>query len=312
MGPTASGKTDLALALCERFDGEIISVDSAQIYRGMDIGTAKPSPAILARFPHRLIDIRDPAEPYSVAEFCLDARQAIEAILAAGRTPLLAGGTMLYFRALREGLSNLPAAVPEVRAAILELAQRDGWPAVHRRLQSVDPVSAARLHPNDPQRLQRALEVYMVTGRPLSRIHATGPETPLLPCRLLQIAIAPRQRALLHARIEMRFDAMLEAGLVEEVRALYARGDLNAELPSIRSVGYRQMWDFLSKRLSSADARQRAIIATRQLAKRQLTWLRSWPELNWIETQSDPTAQNAAFGNEAEAQVLKIVHRDTI
>jgi len=279
MGPTASGKTALALALADRLDCGLVSVDSAQVYRGMDIGTAKPEPAVLARYPHRLIDIRDPAEPYSAAEFRRDALTAIGEILAAGRTPLLVGGTMLYFRALIHGLAEMPGADPAIRAGIAALAAREGWEAVHRRLAAVDPVSAARIDPGNRQRVQRALEVYLASGRPMSSLHAAQSPAADLPCRLLQLALIPANRAALHRRIAARFHAMLAAGFLDEVRALKARGDLHPDLPSIRSVGYRQAWDYLDGRVSRQEMSERAIAATRQLAKRQLTWLRSWPGL---------------------------------
>jgi len=279
MGPTASGKTALALALADHLDCELISVDSAQVYRGMDIGTAKPEPAVLARYPHRLIDIRDPAEPYSAAEFRRDALAAIAEILAAGRTPLLVGGTMLYFRALIHGLADMPGADPAIRAGIAALAAREGWGAVHRRLAEVDPGSAARIDPANRQRVQRALEVFLASGRPMSSLHAAQRPAADLPCRLLQLALVPADRAALHRRIAERFHAMLVAGFLDEVRVLQARGDLHPDLPSMRSVGYRQAWDYLEGRLSRDAMVERAIAATRQLAKRQLTWLRSWPDL---------------------------------
>ena len=279
MGPTASGKTALALALADRLDCGLVSVDSAQVYRGMDIGTAKPEPAVLARYPHRLIDIRDPAEPYSAAEFRRDALTAIGEILAAGRMPLLVGGTMLYFRALIHGLAEMPGADPAIRAGIAALAEREGWDAVHRRLAAVDPASAARIDPGNRQRVQRALEVYLASGRPMSSLHAAQSPAADLPCRLLQLALVPADRAALHRRIAARFQAMLAAGFLDEVRALKARGDLHPDLPSIRSVGYRQVWDYLDGRVSRQEMSERAIAATRQLAKRQLTWLRSWPGL---------------------------------
>jgi len=279
MGPTASGKTALALALADRLDCGLVSVDSAQVYRGMDIGTAKPEPAVLARYPHRLIDIRDPAEPYSAAEFRRDALTAIGEILAAGRMPLLVGGTMLYFRALIHGLAEMPGADPAIRAGIAALAEREGWDAVHRRLAAVDPASAARIDPGNRQRVQRALEVYLASGRPMSSLHAAQSPAADLPCRLLQLALVPADRAALHRRIAARFQAMLAAGFLDEVRALKARGDLHPDLPSIRSVGYRQAWDYLDGRVSRQEMSERAIAATRQLAKRQLTWLRSWPGL---------------------------------
>ena len=291
MGPTASGKTALALALADHLDCELISVDSAQVYRGMDIGTAKPEPAVLARYPHRLIDIRDPAEPYSAAEFRRDALAAIAEILAAGRTPLLVGGTMLYFRTLIHGLADMPGADPAIRAGIAALAAREGWAAVHRRLAEVDPGSAARIDPANRQRVQRALEVFLASGRPMSSLHAAQRPAGDLPCRLLQLALVPADRAALHRRIAERFHAMLAAGFLDEVQALQARGDLHPDLPSIRSVGYRQAWDYLEGRLSRDAMVERAIAATRQLAKRQLTWLRSWPELA-ILPADDPEPDN--------------------
>lgn len=279
LGPTASGKTALALALDDRLGCGIVSVDSAQIYRGMDIGTAKPDQALLARHPHRLIDIRDPAEVYSAAEFRADALAAIAGVLAAGRTPLLVGGTMLYFRALLGGLAELPAADPAIRAEIAALAAREGWEAVHRRLAALDPASAARIDPANRQRVQRALEVCVVSGRTLSSLHA-GQQPPAdLPCRFLQLALVPTDRARLHRRIATRFDAMLAAGFLDEVAALRARGDLHLDLPSMRSVGYRQAWQYLDGQGDRRSLVERAVAATRQLAKRQLTWLRGWPGL---------------------------------
>jgi tRNA dimethylallyltransferase len=282
MGPTASGKTALALELADARGAGLISVDSAQVYRGMDIGTAKPGPEILARYPHRLIDIRDPAEPYSAAGFRHDAIGAMREVLAEGRMPLLVGGTMLYFKVLAQGLSALPPADPAVRADIEALALREGWAAVHRRLVEVDPRAAARIHPSDPQRLQRALEVYLVSGRSLSDLQSEPVDVEPLPCRLLWLALAPADRAVLHQRIATRFDAMLAEGFLAEVEALYRRGDLSPSLPSIRSAGYRQAWEHLAGRMAYAEMRDRAIMATRQLAKRQLTWLRSWPGVTWI------------------------------
>ncbi|MBP6382447.1 MAG: tRNA (adenosine(37)-N6)-dimethylallyltransferase MiaA [Pseudomonadales bacterium] len=282
MGPTASGKTALALALADHLRCELISVDSAQVYRGMDIGTAKPEPAVLARHPHRLIDIRDPSEPYSAAGFRRDALAAIAQILAAGRTPLLVGGTMLYFRTLIHGLAPMPGADPAIRAGIAELAAREGWAAVHRRLAEVDPGSAARIDPANRQRVQRALEVFLASGRPMSSLHAAQSRATDLPCRLLQLALVPADRAALHRRIAERFHAMLAAGFLDEVRALKARGDLHPDLPAIRSVGYRQAWDYLEGLVSREAMIERAIAATRQLAKRQLTWLRSWPDLETL------------------------------
>ncbi len=279
MGPTASGKTDLAMELAEDLDGELISVDSALVYRGLDIGSAKPD------YPHHLIDICDPTEVYSAARFVADARRAIADIEARGRRPILVGGTMLYYRALFMGLAAMPGADAQVRAEIETLAARDGWPAVHRQLAAVDPVSASRIHPNHSQRLTRALEVFRVTGRPLSSFHGGGNEKSF-DRDAMAIAIAPAERAVLHERIALRFAAMLEAGFVEEVRTLYARGDLHPQLPSIRAVGYRQLWDYVDGNCSLEEASQRAVAATRQLAKRQFTWLRKWPDLHWIHTDS--------------------------
>ncbi len=305
MGPTAAGKTALALALCDALDCAIVSVDSAQVYRGMNIGTAKPEPSVLARYPHRLIDIRDPAEVYSAADFRSDAAVAIEEIVAAGRTPLLVGGSMLYFRALTQGLADLPPANPQVRAQILALADAGGWEAVHRRLAAVDPLAAARIAATDPQRLQRAMEVFLVSGVAISSIHQRQQAAPL-PWRLLQLALAPRDRAVLHRRIVLRFDAMLQAGFLDEVAALHARGDLEPSLPSLRSVGYRQAWDYLDERISHAAMVERAIIATRQLAKRQYTWLRSWPDLQWLLTD-ESTRPGSGTDDELLRLALKYV-----
>lgn len=283
MGPTASGKTDLAVSLVERLPFEIISVDSALVYRGMDIGTAKPDAETLARAPHRLIDILDPAEAYSASRFREDALREMADITAAGRIPLLVGGTMLYYRALEQGLSRLPHADAPTRARIEAAAAELGWQAMHDKLAEVDPVAAERIHPNDPQRLSRALEVYELTGRPMSELwQENGP--PALPYRLLKLAVAPTDRAELHERIARRFHLMLEQGLVDEVEALYRRGDLGPELPSIRCVGYRQVWQYLAGELSSAEMSERGIVATRQLAKRQFTWLRSEQRLHWFAT----------------------------
>ncbi len=290
IGPTAAGKTELALALADALGAGIISVDSAQIYRGMDIGTAKPTPEVLARYPHALIDIRDPAESYSAAEFRTDAIREMRALLAAGRAPLLVGGTMLYFRVLADGIAELPPADPVVRAGIEALAAAEGWVAVHRRLAEVDPVSAARIRPTDPQRLQRALEVHILTGRPLSEHHREQPASEPLPCRLRFLGVAPAERAVLHERIEARFREMLAQGFLEEVRVLHARGDLHPGLPSVRSAGYRQVWEHLEGRLRHEEMVERAIMATRQLAKRQITWMRSWKELEWISVDQSGRA----------------------
>lgn len=280
MGPTASGKTDLAIELCQALPCDIISVDSALIYRGMDIGTAKPSADELRLAPHRLIDILDPALSYSAADFCRDALREMAEIAGRGRIPLLVGGTMLYFKALLEGLSPLPSADPAIRAEIEEEAQRLGWQALHDELVRIDPVAGARIHPNDPQRLSRALEVYRISGKTLTELTRVQGEG--LPYRVHQFAIAPADRSLLHERIERRFDLMLAQGFEEEVRALRARGDLTPDLPSIRCVGYRQMWDYLAGELEYDEMRYRGIVATRQLAKRQMTWLRGWPDVTWL------------------------------
>jgi tRNA dimethylallyltransferase len=274
LGPTASGKTAVALALAERFPVEIVSVDSAQVYRGMDVGTAKPSRDILARVPHHLIDIVDPTEAYNAGRFRVDALRLVEEIASRGRVPLLAGGTMLYFRALTHGLADLPTADPEVRAQLEARAAVEGWPALHAELASVDPVTAARLEPTDAQRIQRALEVHQVSGKPLSSWHAQAVQEPL-PFEALTIALEPSDRAVLHARIERRFHEMLDAGLVDELRALRGRHALDASMPSMRAVGYRQAWDTLEGREPLSTLPERGIAATRQLAKRQLTWQRS-------------------------------------
>lgn len=283
MGPTASGKTDLAAALVARLPCEIISVDSALVYRGMDIGTAKPDAELLARAPHRLIDILDPAEAYSAARFRADALREMADISATGRIPLLVGGTGLYFRALRRGLSDLPGADPVVRARLEQEAAELGWEALHQRLRQVDPVAAARIHPHDPQRLQRALEVYELTGRPLSEQQRGGEA---LPYRVLALAVAPAEREQLHARIHERFHLMLERGLVAEVDGLYRRGDLGPDLPSIRCVGYRQVWSYLAGEVDYPAMVEQGISATRQLAKRQFTWLRSEPDSHWLDSSS--------------------------
>ena len=293
MGPTAAGKTDLAIELTKVLPCELISVDSALVYRGMDIGTAKPSKELLAEFPHRLIDILDPAEAYSAADFRRDALQAMAEITARGKIPLLVGGTMLYYKALVEGLADMPAADPEVRAQIEEEAARLGWQALHEQLAVIDPESAARIHPNDPQRLSRALEVYRVSGQSMTALRqrqsaqsteAAASGLQQLPYTVANLAIAPANRQVLHRRIEQRFTLMLEQGFIDEVVALRERSDLHAGLPSIRAVGYRQVWDYLDGKLTSAEMQERGIIATRQLAKRQFTWLRSWTDLHWLDS----------------------------
>jgi len=292
IGPTASGKTELALEIASRFPVEIVSLDSAQVFIGMDIGTAKPDRATLARFPHHLIDLITPEEHYSAARFRADALRVMEEIAARGKTPLLVGGTMLYFKALLTGLAELPAADASVRAAIDREAARRGWPALHAELARADPVSAARIKPTDGQRIQRALEVLRLTGQPLSAFWQRQSGA-ALPFRLLTIALDAPERARLHERIAQRFHAMLAAGLVEEVEALRARYRLCAELPSMRCVGYRQVWEMLEGRLPKQALAERGIYATRQFAKRQLTWLRAFREAGAIDLESalgEPTA----------------------
>ena len=280
MGPTATGKTELAIALCKRFPLDIVSVDSAMVYRGMDIGTAKPDPATLARFPHRLVNIRDPEASYSAGDFVRDAKTELLAIAAAGRIPLLVGGTMMYFRSLTEGIASLPGADIALRAAIDAEAYELGWPAMHAKLARVDAASAARIEPNDRQRIQRALEVFQLSGRPLSACQAdsgadTGVEAGNAGVVYHKFALGITPRSLLHQRIERRLDGMFREGFLAEVSGLMARPDLTAEHPSMRAVGYRQVWSHLAGEYPLEIARQRALAATRQLAKRQLTWLRS-------------------------------------
>ncbi|HEY0822742.1 MAG TPA: tRNA (adenosine(37)-N6)-dimethylallyltransferase MiaA [Ramlibacter sp.] len=293
-GPTASGKSAAALLLARALDAEIVSVDSALVYRGMDIGTAKPTAAERALVPHHLIDIRDPAQAYSAAEFAADARQLVRDIRARGRRVVLAGGTMLYFKALFEGLADMPAADPQVRAGIEREAAREGWPALHAQLAAVDPPTAARLAPNDAQRIQRALEVYRLTGAPLSQAHQSAARGAAQRPDLF-LSLEPADRGWLHARIAQRFDAMLAAGFLDEVRALRARGDLHAGLPSMRCVGYRQAWEALEGLWPLDSVRERGIAATRQLAKRQLTWLRGLSGRQVI----------ACDAPDAQAQVLR-------
>ena len=285
MGPTASGKTALAIALRQKLPVDIISVDSALIYRGMDIGTAKPDATEQSLAPHRLIDILDPALSYSAADFRRDALSAMEEITAAGRIPLLVGGTMLYFKALLDGLSPLPSANPEVRAEIEKKATEKGWEAIHKELALVDPVAAQRIHPNDPQRLSRALEVYLISGKTMTELTKISGES--LPYDVYQFAIAPKDRNVLHQRIEARFKQMLTCGFEDEVKSLYERGDLHEDLPSVRCVGYRQMWSYLSGEIDYDEMVYRGICATRQLAKRQITWLRGWNDIHWLDSE-DP------------------------
>lgn len=275
MGPTAAGKTDLAVELVERLSAEIISVDSALVYKDMKIGTAMPDAATLARAPHRLIDFLDPAEAYSAARFREDALREIEDVIANGHTPLLVGGTMLYFRALLHGLSELPAADAAIRARLEEEMAAKGLAAMHARLATIDPEAAARIHPNDPQRTQRALEVYEATGVTMTEWYRRTQDAQTFPYQTIKIALIPSDRARLHERIARRFERMLEQGLVDEVRALYERGDLDQDKPSMRAVGYRQVWEYLCGNFSYEQMVDKGIVATRQLAKRQLTWLRS-------------------------------------
>ncbi|HYF19943.1 MAG TPA: tRNA (adenosine(37)-N6)-dimethylallyltransferase MiaA [Ramlibacter sp.] len=296
-GPTAAGKTDAALALAAEFPLEIVSVDSALVYRGLDIGTAKPTREQLAAVPHHLVDIRDPAQAYSAAEFVADAQRLVAQIQARGRVPLLVGGTMLYFKALFEGLAAMPSADPELRAQLEAEAAERGWPALHEELARVDPATAARLAPKDSQRIQRALEVWRATGRPISTFHRAPAQPALRPAALL--SLEPGDRAWLHQRIERRFDGMLAAGLLEEVRALRARGDLHPGLPSMRCVGYRQAWEALDGGLPMSQLRERGIAATRQLAKRQLTWLRSMRRTVVACEAPDALAQVRARAREA-------------
>ncbi len=282
MGPTASGKTALAMALQEALPCDIISVDSALIYRDMDIGTAKPTKAELAQYPHRLIDLRDASESYSAADFCRDALAEIAEIRSNGRIPLLVGGTMMYFKSLIEGISPLPSANAEIREAIENEASESGWQAMHEQLAKIDPVSAERIHPNDPQRLIRALEVYRLTGNTLTQL--TQIKGDKLAGNVLQLAITPKERSTLHDRIALRYQQMIDLGFEQEVIKLKSRGDLHQDLPSIRCVGYRQMWQYLDGECDHDEMVFRGICATRQLAKRQLTWLRNWPDLHWLTT----------------------------
>ena len=291
-GPTAAGKTAAALAVARAYDCEIISVDSALVYRGMDIGTAKPLAHELAQVPHHLIDIRDPLHAYNAADFARDAKNLIRAIDARGKLPLLVGGTMLYFKALFEGMDQMPAANPAIRASIETAALTQGWPAMHAQLARVDPVTALRLAPADSQRIARALEVWRSAGVPLSQLQLRSKETPPLNTQAPLISLEPLDRAWLHTRIAERFDAMLAEGLVDEVKDLRARGDLHADLPSMRCVGYRQSWELLEGAWPQAQLRDKGIFATRQLAKRQITWLRAMPHRHVIACdQSDAMEQ---------------------
>ena len=289
LGPTAAGKTDIALELARHHGFEIISVDSALVYKGLDIGSGKPDKQTLEDIPHWLVDIRDPTNPYSAAEFRHDAIDAVEKIIAKGNKPLFVGGTMMYFKVLRDGLAKMPSANPEVRQRILDLSERNGWQAVHQRLTEVDPESAARIHPNDPQRLQRALEIYESTGQSMTELHrienSEHLSLPALIPNLVFISLQPRQRSTLHDQIDKRFRQMLKKGFIDEVKDLFNRGDLNRDLPAIRSVGYRQIWDYLDGQFDYDTMVEKGVAATRQLAKRQYTWLRGWPDLHRIEAE---------------------------
>jgi tRNA dimethylallyltransferase len=293
MGPTASGKTALAIELVENYNCEIISVDSALVYKDMDIGTAKPDAELQARAPHRLIDIIDPAEAYSAANFREDALREMADITAKGKVPLLVGGTMMYFKFLRDGAAKLPKADETIRQRLLAEGLANGWPYMHAKLAEVDPVSAERLKPMDSQRIQRALEVFEVSGKTLTQFWAEQDEQPL-PYEVISFAVMPKERKTLHKRIAQRYQIMMKQGFVDEVKKLFARDDLHEELPSIRCVGYRQVWQYLQGEIDYDEMVERGIIATRQLAKRQITWLRSWPDLHWLDTE-DPNLLKSAL-----------------
>ncbi|MBJ7537543.1 tRNA (adenosine(37)-N6)-dimethylallyltransferase MiaA [Marinomonas transparens] len=301
MGPTASGKTGLAVELAQHHNFEIISVDSALVYKGMDIGTAKPDANILAKAPHRLIDIIDPLESYSAADFVLDAVEQSQEILAKGKTPLLVGGTMMYFNALQKGLAEMPQADADVRRQIEKEALESGWDALHEALKKVDPEAALRIHPNDPQRLQRALEVYRLSGKTMTQLWAEQ-EPMSLPFDLVNLAVMPKERSVLHERIEQRFYDMMEQGFLAEVEGFYQRGDLSIEMPSMRCVGYRQLWQYLDGDDLLDDAIFKGVVATRQLAKRQLTWLRGWENLAIFDSLSKDLVPEAL--NYIESRII--------
>ncbi|MBT0726049.1 tRNA (adenosine(37)-N6)-dimethylallyltransferase MiaA [Rosenbergiella australiborealis] len=290
MGPTASGKTALAIELAQTLPVEIISVDSALVYRGMDIGTAKPTVAEQAAAPHHLLDLIDPSQSYSAADFRRDALQKMAEITERGAIPILVGGTMLYFKALLEGLSPLPSADPDIRHQLEQRAKLEGWETLHRELCLIDPKAGKRIHPNDPQRLTRALEVFRISGKTLTELTETAGEA--LPYEVFQFAIAPQAREVLHQRIEQRFQQMLDEGFEQEVKALYQRGDLHVDMPSIRCVGYRQMWSWLEGEIDYNEMVFRGICATRQLAKRQMTWLRGWDSLVWLDSLQPDQARD--------------------
>ncbi|MFK7814778.1 MAG: tRNA (adenosine(37)-N6)-dimethylallyltransferase MiaA [Gammaproteobacteria bacterium] len=285
MGPTASGKTNLAFSIADKYSCNIISVDSVMVYRGLDIGSAKPDIETLKKYPHQLVNILEPEQSYSAANFRDDTLKLIEESHAQDKIPLLVGGTMLYFSALLRGLSEMPNADIAIRTRITKIAEEKGWKFVHEQLEKVDPVAAERIHPNDPQRIQRAMEVYEITGKPISDLHAESGQNEL-PFKVLKLALIPNDRALLHTRIEQRFDMMLEQGFLAEMRELFDREILHEDLPSMRSVGYRQAWKHFAGEYDKTMMRERAIIATRQLAKRQLTWLRSEPSLSTISAEN--------------------------
>lgn len=284
MGPTASGKTQLAIELVKRLPFDIISVDSAMVYRGMDIGTAKPDATLLKIAPHRLLDIRDPRDAYSAAQFRVDALREIQDIFAKGKIPLLVGGTMMYFRALQQGIAEMPESDATLRAQLYAAGETQGWPALHAQLEVIDPLAAKRIHPHDKQRIQRALEVYQLSGKNLTEWQQDTFSEEL---HFMNLAIAPDDRGILHARIAKRFSEMLDQGFMKEVQQLFEREDLSLDTPAIRSVGYRQAWLYLQGEISWDEMREKAVIATRQLAKRQLTWLRSWPELVWFDSEAE-------------------------
>ena len=292
MGPTASGKTALAIDLVENYNCEIISVDSALVYKDMDIGTAKPDAELQARAPHRLIDLIDPTEAYSAANFREDALREMADITAKGKVPLLVGGTMMYFKFLRDGAAKLPQADDAIRQRLLAEGEEFGWPHMHAKLAEIDSVAAERLKPMDSQRIQRALEVFEVSGKTLTQFWDEQEVQPL-PYEVISFAVMPKERKTLHKRIAQRYQIMMQQGFVDEVKKLFARGDLHEELPSIRCVGYRQVWQYLQGEIDYDEMVERGIIATRQLAKRQITWLRSWPDLNWLDTEDPNLLQSA-------------------
>ncbi|MEO9275816.1 tRNA (adenosine(37)-N6)-dimethylallyltransferase MiaA [Marinomonas sp. 5E14-1] len=301
MGPTASGKTGLAVELAQHHNYEIISVDSALVYKGMDIGTAKPDAGLLARAPHRLIDIIDPLESYSAADFVSDTVKEVADIVSKGKTPLLVGGTMMYFNALQKGLAEMPTADAQVRAEIEEEAAEKGWPALHEYLQTIDPEAALRIHPNDPQRLQRAIEVYRLTGKTMTQFWAEQ-EAASMPFEMINMAVMPKERSILHQRIEQRFDEMMAQGFLAEVEGFYCRGDLSIDMPSMRCVGYRQLWQHLDGMDSLDDAIFKGVVASRQLAKRQLTWLRGWEDLMIFDSLSKDLVSEAL--NYIESRII--------